>query len=104
MNLETTRLRGRPRNRWQDGARENGRKVGGEGCQEKVHNGMEAPENGKVSSNSAHDNGMNEHKLNPLEHSVVSDATGLTIHFNMQLSARRLRHRCRLLVILAFCQ
>ena len=42
--------------------------------------------------------------LNPLEHSVVSDATGVTIRFNMQSSARRLRHRCRLFVILAFCQ
>jgi len=27
-----------PRNRWQDEVRENGRKVGGEGWQEKVHN------------------------------------------------------------------
>ena len=42
--------------------------------------------------------------INPLEHTVVSDATGLAIHFNTQSSARRLRHRCRLLVILAFCQ
>jgi len=31
MNLGTTRLRGRPRNRWQDVAREDGRIVGGEG-------------------------------------------------------------------------
>ena len=38
MNLGTTRLRGRPRNRWQDEVREDGRKVGGEGWQEKVHN------------------------------------------------------------------
>jgi hypothetical protein len=38
MNLETTRLRGRPRNRWQDKVRENGRIVGGEGWQEKVYN------------------------------------------------------------------
>jgi hypothetical protein len=38
MNLGTTRLRGRPRNRWQDGVREDGRIVVGEGCQEKVHN------------------------------------------------------------------
>jgi hypothetical protein len=38
MNLGTTRLRGRPRNRWQDEVREDGRIVGGEGCQEKVHN------------------------------------------------------------------
>ena len=38
MNLRTTRLKGRPRNRWQDEAREDGRIVGGEGWQEKVHN------------------------------------------------------------------
>jgi hypothetical protein len=38
MNLGTTRLKGRPRNRWQDGVREDGRIVGGEGWQEKVHN------------------------------------------------------------------
>jgi hypothetical protein len=29
MNLETTRLRGRPRNRWQDEVREDGTLVGG---------------------------------------------------------------------------
>jgi hypothetical protein len=38
MNLGTTRLRGRPRNRWQDEVREDGRIVGGKGRQEKVHN------------------------------------------------------------------
>jgi hypothetical protein len=38
MNLGTTRLRGRPRNRWQNGVREDGRIVGGEGWQGKVHN------------------------------------------------------------------
>jgi hypothetical protein len=38
MNLEKTRLRGRPRNRWQDEVREDGRIVGGEGWQEKVYN------------------------------------------------------------------
>jgi len=36
MNLGT-RFRGRPRNRWQDEVRENGRIVGGERWQEKVH-------------------------------------------------------------------
>ena len=36
MNLGTTRLRGRPRNRWQDEVREDGT-VGGEGWQEKLH-------------------------------------------------------------------
>jgi hypothetical protein len=36
-----TRLRGRPRNRWQDEVREDGRIVGGEGWQEKVHNRQE---------------------------------------------------------------
>jgi len=38
MKLGTARLRGRPRNRWQDEVREDGRTVGGEGWQEKVHN------------------------------------------------------------------
>jgi hypothetical protein len=38
MNLGTTRLRGKPRNRWQDEVRDDGRKVGGELWQEKVHN------------------------------------------------------------------
>ena len=38
MNLGTTRLRGRPISRWQDGVREDGRIVGGEGLQEKVYN------------------------------------------------------------------
>jgi hypothetical protein len=31
MNLDTTRLRSRPRNRWQDEVRDVGRIVGGEG-------------------------------------------------------------------------
>jgi hypothetical protein len=38
MNLGTARLRRRPRNRWKDGVRGDGRIVGGEGWQEKVHN------------------------------------------------------------------
>ena len=41
MNLGTTRLRGRPRNRWQDEVREDGRIVGGERWQEKLHNRQE---------------------------------------------------------------
>jgi hypothetical protein len=38
MNLETTRPRGRPRNRWQDEVRQDGIIVGGEEWQEKVYN------------------------------------------------------------------
>jgi hypothetical protein len=38
MNLGTTILRGRPRNRWQGEVREDGRIVGGEGWEEEVHN------------------------------------------------------------------
>jgi hypothetical protein len=38
MNLETTRQRGRPRNRWQDEVRVDRRIVGGEEWQEKVYN------------------------------------------------------------------
>jgi hypothetical protein len=62
MNLETTRLRGRSRNTWQDEVREGGRIVGVEGWQEKVCNREmeEASENGKESSHSAHGIGMNE--------------------------------------------
>jgi len=41
MNLETTRLRGRPRNRWKDEVREDGRLVGGEGWKERVYNRVE---------------------------------------------------------------
>jgi hypothetical protein len=37
MNLGTTKLRGRPRNRCQDEVREDARIVGGEGWQGKVH-------------------------------------------------------------------
>jgi len=38
MNLGTTRMIGRPRNKWQDEVREDGRIVDGEVWQEKVHN------------------------------------------------------------------
>jgi hypothetical protein len=41
MNLESTRPRGKPRNRWQDEVREDGRIVGGEELQEKVYNRAE---------------------------------------------------------------
>jgi hypothetical protein len=40
VNLDTTRLRGRPRNRWQDEVRNDGSIVGGEEWQEKVCNGQ----------------------------------------------------------------
>jgi len=63
MNVETTRFRVGPRNRWQDEVREDGRIVGGEHWQQQMRNReewKEAPEKGKESSHSAHANGMNE--------------------------------------------
>jgi hypothetical protein len=41
MNLESRRLRGRPRHGWQDEVRDTGRLVGGEEWQEKVYNRAE---------------------------------------------------------------
>jgi len=38
MNLEATRMTGRPRNRWQDEVREDGRLVGGKEWKERVYN------------------------------------------------------------------
>jgi hypothetical protein len=38
VNLEATRLRGRPRNRWQDEVREDGRLVGGKRWKERLYN------------------------------------------------------------------
>ena len=38
MNLVIMRLRGRPRNRWQDEVRKDGRLVGGKGWKERVYN------------------------------------------------------------------
>ena len=65
MNLEATRLRGRPRSRWQDEVREDERLVGGKSVEAKGiwQTGMkEAPENGKESLHSAHASGINEWK------------------------------------------
>jgi hypothetical protein len=47
MNLETTRLSGRPRNRWQDVVREDGRLVGGEGWKERMYNREEWNKGGR---------------------------------------------------------
>ena len=55
--MGTTRLRGRPRNRWQDKAREDGRLVGTKEWKERVYNREEqekVPEKGKESSHSAY--------------------------------------------------
>jgi len=41
MNLEITRLRGRPRNKWQDEVREDGRLVGRKGWKVRVYNRQE---------------------------------------------------------------
>jgi len=41
MNLEATRLGGRPRNRWQDEMREDGRLVGEKGWKERVYSRLE---------------------------------------------------------------
>jgi hypothetical protein len=38
VNMEATRLRDRPRNRWQDEVREDGRLVDGKGWKERVYN------------------------------------------------------------------
>ena len=57
MNLGTKRLTGRPRNRWQDEVRKDGRLAGGITQQRGME---EAAENGNELSHSAHANGMNE--------------------------------------------
>jgi len=61
--LGTKRLRGRPRNRWQDEVREDARIVGGEGWQEKVRNREEWKKLLRTARNRrtfAHAKGMNE--------------------------------------------
>ena len=86
MNLGTTRLRVRPRNRWQNEVREDGRLVGGEGWQEKVHNTEmeEAPENVKESSHSAHANGVNEIEDYILHQILKLEVTSLKFKYKMQ--------------------
>jgi hypothetical protein len=51
MNLEAIRLRGRPRNRWQDEVREHERLDGGKGWQEGVYNREEWKELLRTASN-----------------------------------------------------
>jgi hypothetical protein len=60
MNFETARPKSRPRNRWQDEVREDGRIVGGEEWQEIVYDREEWKKlmNSKESSHSAYANGM----------------------------------------------
>jgi hypothetical protein len=72
MKLEATRPRGRPRNRWQDEVREDGRIVGGEELQGKVYD-REEWKNLLRTARNAHANGMNEYY-------VVS-----TVYFGMKL-------------------
>jgi hypothetical protein len=63
MNLESTRPRGTPRNRWQDDVREDGRIVSGEEWQVTVYNREEWKKllrMARKSSHSAHANRMNE--------------------------------------------
>ena len=63
MNLGTTRFRRRPRNRWQDEVREDGRIVGGEVLQEKLRNRKEWKKPLIVARNRRippHVDGMNE--------------------------------------------
>jgi hypothetical protein len=63
MNLEATRMRGRPRNGWQDEMREDGRLVGGKGWKERVHIREEWKKLLRTARNRRilHDNGMNEY-------------------------------------------
>jgi hypothetical protein len=58
MNLET-RMKGRPRNRWQDELREDGRLVGGRGWKESVYNRQEWKKLLRTARN--HDDGQRLH-------------------------------------------
>ena len=63
MYLETIRLRGRPRNRWQDEVRQDGKLVGGKGWKARVHNREDWKKvlrTARKTSHSAQDNGMEE--------------------------------------------
>jgi hypothetical protein len=51
MNLETVRPRGRQRNRWQYEVRDDGRMVGGEEWQERVHDREEWTKNVRTARN-----------------------------------------------------
>jgi hypothetical protein len=73
MNMGSTRLRDRPRNRWRDEMREDGRTVGGEWWQKEEHNREEALENGKESTHSTHANRMDECRRNKKANGMISD-------------------------------
>jgi hypothetical protein len=61
MNLEITRPRGRPRNRWQDEVRKDVKIILWRRVAGKIYKRVmeEAPENGKETTHSAHGSGMN---------------------------------------------
>jgi hypothetical protein len=66
MHLAATRLRGRPRNRWQYEVREDGRLVGRKVWKERVYNreGWKKLLRTTRNRHSAHANGMNEVMVN----------------------------------------
>jgi hypothetical protein len=60
MNLKITRPRGRPRNRWQDEVREDGRIVGGEEWKEKLYYRAELNKLLRTARKSSHSAQANE--------------------------------------------